>query len=291
MKRLLEIFVLFITTVFAADSLNTDVNHVIIDHKGNSIIAIIDSIDLDKVYYKTKEDNKSSQINIDKVYFIYNDYDRIYHYDWSYYENLRRITNRTGKIITLDNDSISFKNIEFSSNRISPEILVHGTNDTSFYMKSLDVYKIETDYSILHYAAERGFWYSFSSFILSAAIDTKIKWNDDRRFAPQVWDQYNDLLPAIDLIGRSPTGVTYASVSYIIPLSVLGSILWDIHKDKRSFYFHPLEKDTPYPRTMYVFSPRHIVQSFLQKTLVRIERTKIGSYIFSSIRKKWNSPS
>ena len=71
-------------------------------------------------------------------------------------------------------------------------------------MKSLDVYKIETDYSILHYAAERGFWYSFSSFILSAAIDTKIKWDDDRRFAPQVWDQYNDLLPAIDLIGRSP---------------------------------------------------------------------------------------
>ena len=47
MKRLLEIFVLFITTVFATDSLDTDVNHVIIDHKGNSIIAIIDSIDLE----------------------------------------------------------------------------------------------------------------------------------------------------------------------------------------------------------------------------------------------------
>ena len=287
MKRILEIFI-FSLAFLSADSLDTDVNHVIVDHKGNTIIAIIDSIDLDRVYYKSKNNSETSTMDIDKVYFIYNDYDRIYHYDWSYYENLRRITNRTGKIITLDNDSISFNNIEFSANRIFPEILVHGTNDTSFYMPALDVYKIQTDYSIMHYAAERGFWYSFSSFILSAAIETRQKWDKNRRFSPQVWDQYNDLLPAINFLDRKPTGVTYASVSYIIPLSVIGSMLWDIYKDKRSFYFHPLEKDTQYPRTMYVFSPRHIVESFIQKTLVRVERSKIGKYIFPKIRKKFN---
>ena len=199
MKRLLEIFIFFFAFTYA-DSSDTDVNHVIIDHKGNSIQAIIDSIDLDNVYYQNKLKKESEVIDIDKVYFIFNDFDRVYHYDWSYYENLRRITNRTGKIITLDNDSINFKDIEFSSNRISPEILVHGTNDTSFYMKSLEVYKIQTDYSILHYAAERGFWYSFSAFMLSAAIDTHLKWDGSRRFAPQVWDQYNDLLPGLKFL-------------------------------------------------------------------------------------------
>ncbi len=285
MKRLLEIFIFFFAFIYA-DSSDTDVNHVIIDHKGNSIQAIIDSIDLDNVYFQNKLKKESEVIDIDKVYFIFNDFDRVYHYDWSYYENLRRITNRTGKIITLDNDSINFKDIEFSSNRISPEILVHGTNDTSFYMKSLDVYKIQTDYSILHYAAERGFWYSFSAFILSAAIDTRLKWDDSRRFTPQIWDQYNDLLPALNFLNLGPTGVTYASVSYLIPLSVLSSMLWDIYKDKRSFYFHPLEKDTPYPRTMYVFSPKHLVEAFVKKSLIRIERSKIGNYIFSKIRKK-----
>ena len=285
MKRLLEIFIFFFAFAYA-DSSDTDVNHVIIDHKGNSIQAIIDSIDLDNVYYQNKLKKESEVIDIDKVYFIFNDFDRVYHYDWSYYENLRRITNRTGKIITLDNDSINFKNIEFSSNRISPEILVHGTNDTSFYMKSLEVYKIQTDYSVLHYAAERGFWYSFSAFILSAAIDTRLKWDDSRRFSPQVWDQYNDLLPALKFLNLGPTGVTYASVSYLIPLSVLTSMLWDIYKDKRSFYFHPLEKDTPYPRTMYVFSPKHLVEAFVKRSLIRIERSKIGNYIFSKIRKR-----
>ena len=227
-------------------------------------------------------------MDIDKVYFIYNDYDRIYHYDWSYYENLRRIKNRTGEIITLKNDSISFKDIEFSSNRIFPEVLVHGTNDTSFYMPALDVYKIQTDYSIMQYAVERGFWYSFTSFILSAALDTRLKWDKSRRFSPQVWAQYNDLLPALNIIGAKTTGVTYASVSYIIPISVVGSMLWDIWKDKRSFYFHPLEKNKPYPRTMYVFSPKHIIESFVHKTLVRIERSKIGRFVFTKIRKKFN---
>jgi len=285
MKRLLEIFIFFFAFCYA-DSTDTDVNHVIIDHKGNAIQAIIDSIDLDNVYYQNKGKKKSESMDIDRVYFIFNDFDRVYHYDWSYYENIRRITNRSGKIITLDNDSINFKNIEFSSNRISPEILVHGTNDTSFYMKSLEVYKIQTDYSILHYAAERGFWYSFSAFILSAALDTRLKWDNSRRFSPQVWDQYNDLLPAVNFLNLGPTGVTYASVSYLIPLSVLVSMLWDIYKDKRSFYFHPIEKDTPYPRTMYVFSPKHLAKAFLKKSLFRIERSKIGNYIFSKIRKK-----
>ena len=287
MKRLLVIFIIILTFGIAG-SLDTDVNHVIIDHKGNSIIALIDSIDLDHVYYKNKNSTENITMDIDKVYFIYNDYDRIYHYDWSYYENLRRIKNRTGKIITLKNDSISFKDIEFSPNKIFPEVLVHGKNDTSFYMPALDVYKIQTDYSIMQYAVERGFWYSFATFILSAALDTRLKWDKSRRFSPQVWDQYNDLLPALKIIGAKTTGVTYASVSYIIPFSVAGSMLWDIWKDKRSFYFHPLEKNKPYPRTMYVFSPKHIIESFAHKTLLRIERSKIGKFVFTKIRKAFN---
>ena len=78
MKRILEIFI-FSLSFLSADSLDTDVNHVIVDHKGNTIIAIIDSIDLDRVYYKSKNNSETSTMDIDKVYFIYNDYDRIYH--------------------------------------------------------------------------------------------------------------------------------------------------------------------------------------------------------------------
>ena len=61
MKRLLEIFIFLFATLYS-DSLDTDVSHVIIDHKGNSIIAIIDSIDLDNVYYKLKSNNEPGKI-------------------------------------------------------------------------------------------------------------------------------------------------------------------------------------------------------------------------------------
>ena len=61
MKRLPEIFI-FLLSIAYADSLDTDVSHVIIDHKGNSIIALVDSMDLDIVYYTYKIDNKSSII-------------------------------------------------------------------------------------------------------------------------------------------------------------------------------------------------------------------------------------
>ncbi|MFL3013193.1 MAG: hypothetical protein ACJZ19_01340 [Candidatus Neomarinimicrobiota bacterium] len=57
MKRLLEIFIFFFAFCYA-DSTDTDVNHVIIDHKGNAIQAIIDSIDLDNVYYRNKGKKK-----------------------------------------------------------------------------------------------------------------------------------------------------------------------------------------------------------------------------------------
>ena len=97
--------------MLTGDSLDTDVNHVIVDHKGNSIIAIIDSMDIDAIYYKLKDQMDPQTIDIAKAYFIYNDFDRIYHYDWSYYENIRRINNRTGEIITIHNDTIAFKNI------------------------------------------------------------------------------------------------------------------------------------------------------------------------------------
>ena len=62
----------------------------------------------------------------------------------------------------------------------------------------------------------------------------------------------------------------------------------DRYKDKRSFYFHPLEKDTPYPRSMYVFSPKYLIGAFTKKTLLSIERSKLGKYVFSKIRKKIN---
>ena len=65
MKRLLEIFIFLLSFIYA-NKFDTDVSHIIVDHKGNSVIALIDSMDLDNIYYKTKIDNKSLKMDLDK---------------------------------------------------------------------------------------------------------------------------------------------------------------------------------------------------------------------------------
>ena len=69
MKRLPEIFIFLLSFAYT-DSLDTDVSHVIVDHKGNSIIAIVDSMDLNTVYYTNKSDNKVS--TIDNLLYLVN---------------------------------------------------------------------------------------------------------------------------------------------------------------------------------------------------------------------------
>ena len=284
MKQLFIIFINFICWTISFCSSN-DVNHVIIDHKGNSIVGIIDSIDLDNVYYKSNLSMDEKTKSLNKVYYIFNDYDRIFHYDWSFYENMRRIRNRPGELITIYNDTIKYKSIDFTENMIEPEILINGVNDTSFYIPMLKTYKIKTDFSIMEYSVSRGFWYSFSAFILGAAIDVKFKREPDRRYIPNVWDQYNDLLPKVKSLGIKSTGSQFSSLSYLIPISVLISMGYDIYKDKRSFYFHPIKRKEDYPRSMYVFSFKNIVGKFISKRVRKFEKSKIGNYLLDKIKK------
>jgi hypothetical protein len=102
---------------------------------------------------------------------------------------------------------------------------------------------------------------------------------------PQVWDQYNDLLPKASFIGLYKTGVTYESISYIIPISVLTSMIYDLWKQKHSFYFTPVYEENKFGRNMYVFSLKHKASTYTQRMIFRIEKTKFGNNVFRWIRK------
>ena len=52
-------WLIFLLSFIYANKFDTDVSHIIVDHKGNSVIALIDSMDLDNIYYKTKIDNRA----------------------------------------------------------------------------------------------------------------------------------------------------------------------------------------------------------------------------------------
>ena len=276
---------LFIISVLWPNSPNTDVQHVIVKYNGESIVASIDSIGIEFVHYFSKDTGDSDSLYLRDIYYIYNDFNRIFHSSWSFEQNLQKMNNRTGTIYTLSGDTINVLDIQFNNDMINPELFIKTGINQSKFIPLLHIEKINTDYSILEYSIERGFFYSFYTFLIGATLDIRFKWDKSRRMIPQIWDQYNDLLPNASFIGLYQTGVTYKSISYIIPISVLTSMIYDLWKQKHSFYFTPVYEETKFGRNMYVFSLKHKASTYTQRMIFRIEKTKFGNNVFRWFRK------
>ena len=284
MKQMMSIF-LFIISVLWSNSQYTDVQHVIVKYNGKSIVGSVDSIGMEFVYFYSKDTGDSDSLYLRDVYYIYNDFNRVFHSSWSFEQNLQKMNNRTGTIYTLSGDTIIFLDIKFNNDMINPELFIKTGINQSEFIPLLHIEKIKTDYSILEYSIERGFFYPFYTFLIGATLDIRLKWDKDRRMIPQVWDQYNDLLPEASFIGLYETGVTYKTISYIIPISVLTSMIYDLWKQKNSFYFTPVYEEDKFGRNMYVFSLKHKASTYIQRMIFRIEKTKIGNNVFRWFRK------
>ena len=74
----------------------------------------------------------------------------------------------------------------------------------------------------------------------------------------------------------------------MIPLSVFGTMAYDIIKNKNQFYFTPVYRNDKFGRNMYVFSLKHILESKLQSIVFKLESTEVGGKIVGWLRKKIN---
>jgi len=285
MKRMESIF-LFVISFTWSNTLETDVRHMIVKYNGETLVGSIDSIGLEFVHFVREDSVDTDSLYLRKIYYIYNEFARVFHTSWSFEQNLQKMTNRAGTLYTLNGDTIQFMDIQFNEDMINPELFIKTGVHKSQFIPLLQIEKIETDYSILEYSIERGFFYSFYTFLIGATLDIRFKWDDSRRMTPQVWDQYSDLLPRVGLVGINETGVTYESVTFLIPISVLSSMLYDIWRQKHAFYFTPVYEEKTFGRNMYVFSFKHIAFTYVQRMIFRIEKTKFGGKVIRWIRKK-----
>lgn len=267
MKQFWRIFIL-ITSCAISDTTDSDVKHMLVDYSGKTKSCFIDSISSTYIYFVLKDSVDTDSLRINDIYYAYNDFDRVFHYSWSFQENLRRMENRAGKVITINGDTLNYTDIEFNNDMMEPEVFIKINKELSENISMFDVHMIETDYSIMDYSVRRGFYYSFYSFFTVTIIDILLNWDSQRRVFPQVWDQYNDLFPMITVLGlnkKNGTGVTYEALTSLIPASVILSMVYDIIKQKNKFYFTPIFSDKEFGRKMYVFTFSNYVKSTLQK--------------------------
>ena len=260
----------------------------IVRYNGETIDCFIDSMGYNYIYYTPKDSIELDSIRLKNVYYIYNDLNKIFHYSWSFEENTRRMENRTGNIYTTKGDTFKFIDIKFYKDMIKPEIYIKKNIEKSAFIPMLEVEKIETDYSIISYATKRGFYYSFSLFFISTLIEINSDWKKGTRLFPATANQFNDLMPMIKNIGLKDAGATYESLTSIIPLTVCGTMLYDVMQKKNQFYFTPLYNGEEFGRNMYVFSLKHIFQSRINSIIFKIESTNFGGKVVGWLRKRVN---
>ena len=283
MKRM-TIIILILISFASADSLDLDVNQMIVKYSGETIVGSVDSIGREFAYFVPKDSVDSDSLFLRDIYYIYNDFNRVFQTSWSFDQNIQHITNRTGTLYTLTGDTIDFINIEFNMDMTNPEVFIKTNITQSEFIPLLNIEKIITDLSVLHYSIERGFIYSLSSFLIATTLEMKLEWDSKRRMAPQIMDNFDDLMPKATLIGLSETGVTYESVIFLIPISVFSSVIYDTWRKKQEFYFNPIHEQNEFGRNMYLFSIKQIAKTYVQRAYFRIEKTKFGRKVLKRFK-------
>ena len=284
MKQFMFIFLLI--SCLLANNYNSDVNHIIVNYKGETIECLVDSMGYEYIFYTMKDSVELDSTKIKSVYYVYTDFSKIFHYSWSFKENLRKIENRTGKVYTTSGDTLSFIDIKFYRDMVAPEIYIKKNIESSSFIPMLEVEKIETDFSILSYAVKRGFVYSLSLFLISTLVEINSDWRSGTRLFPAAANQFDDLMPMIKDIGLKDAGASYESITTLIPLTIMGTMAYDVLRKKNQFYFTPVLKKHNFGRNMYVFSLRQVFKSQLKSIVYKIESTRTGRRLVVWLRKK-----
>ena len=282
MKQFASI-ILFIYSCLWSKNDHNDVQHIIVKYNGESIVGYIDSIGYDLLYYTPKDSADTDSMHLRHVYYAYNNYKKIFHYSWSFMENIRMMVDRPATLFTSSGDTIQLNKVRFRPDMLQPEVFIQDTSYKSELISLFDIEKINTDYSIMEFSVKRGFFYSFYSFLIVTALNTILNIEEGRKI-PQIWNQFDELLPRLSLVGLRDTGKAYESLSFVIPTSVLLSMIYDVWKNKNEFYFTPLIEEEKFERSMYVFSFKHITKTQLSRIVYKIESTKFGNKLVGFFR-------
>ncbi|MDG2398743.1 MAG: carboxypeptidase-like regulatory domain-containing protein [Candidatus Marinimicrobia bacterium] len=203
------------TIPIPSDSIN--IRHIIVDLNGNANTIIVDSILRDSVYYTDFDILKKHVIDLDKVYFIYNDYGIFIHQSRSMKDRMKELQNRDGFMVFHSGDTLQFDNIFFEPVKNNPEVGTFHKADTTTaprYHALKDIYYVKTGKSFLENSVRKGFYFGLIS-VLSG---------------------------------------DYGTIITVVPVVTLGKVGYDWYKDIRSNYFIPKNENDPFPRNMFVFS-------------------------------------
>ena len=126
MKQFASI-ILFIYSCLWSKNDHNDVQHIIVKYNGESIVGYIDSIGYDLLYYTPKDSADIDSMHLRHVYYAYNNYKKIFHYSWSFMENIRMMVDRPATLFTSKGDTILLNKVRFRPDMLQPEVFIQDT--------------------------------------------------------------------------------------------------------------------------------------------------------------------
>ena len=95
------------------------------------------------LYFTSVVSVDRDSIIIKEIYYTFSDLNRVFHYSWSFKENLKRVENRSAYLYTIHGDTMPFIDIAFYNDMIMPEIFLKKNQENSAFLSVFDIEKID----------------------------------------------------------------------------------------------------------------------------------------------------
>jgi len=254
--------------------LSADVSHVIVFTDGTTQIGLIDSMTIDSLYYENYDTQADQTISLKNVYFIYNDFQRIFYTSPSFHYRLDLLEERGGHLVTNSLDSLHYARVRFDRQMIRPVAYLYTETDSLIPVEFLSIHHIRSALSIMEASVRKGFYSSLGVFATATLFEILTGWIDATKDMPFIsMDSFLqlavttkneglDIAPKFTPVSINQTGTQYSSMNILIPLSTMGWMAYDLYFDKRTHYFVPDNRIERFPRSMYYFTLRRWINKY-----------------------------
>ena len=232
---------------------------------GSTAITLVDSIEFDSLKYIDRDSGDTLRIAKKEAYFIYNDFGRMFYYSPSSYMRMEFLEEYGGFVRLVNGDTIYYNQILFDKKMIRPLVALYQEGDNLPFIKIpfQDIHFVRADGSVLRKSVRNGFYTSVGSFTLATLFQIYSEYNKSGLFSRAAWVGVKKILPGFTPLKE--TGTQYHSLTFVTPVATIAWMVFDIIFDRRTQYFRPLEREKKYPRSMYKFSIRVIINRQIEK--------------------------
>ena len=170
-----------------------------------------------------------------------------------------------GFVRLVNGDTIYYDEILFDRKMIRPRVALYQLGDDLPFTKDpfQDIHFVRANGSVLRKSVRNGFYASAGSFTLATLLQIYSEYNESGLFSRATWVGVKKIMPGIGQLKE--TGTQYHSFTFITPVATIAWMVFDIIFDRRTQYFRPLEREKKYPRSMYKFSIKTIINRQIEK--------------------------